>query len=105
MKTLVLAAAAALVTAPAFAQVPSGPLGAIAHFNSDLSGNEIVRVIEGNGTGLSSRSGVVEATAHFNQDLTGNEIRRVSGQTVVSGTPSYGADIFAQIKAEGLEDE
>jgi hypothetical protein len=93
------------MTAPAFAQVGSGPSAAIAHFNSDLSGNEVVQVVEGAGNGLSSRSGLVEAQIKFNADFTGNDIRKVSGQTVASGTPAYGADIFAQIKAEGLEDE
>jgi hypothetical protein len=104
MKTLILAAAATLMTAPAFAQVGSGPSAAIAHFNSDLSGNEVVRIVDGEGAALSSRSGVVEVQAHFNKDFTGNDVRNLR-QTVVSGTPAYGADIFAQIKAEGLEDE
>ncbi len=108
MKTLVLAAAATLMTAPAFADVSSGALGAIAHFNQDLSGNEIVRVIEGDAAGISSRSGLIEAQVHFNQDYDGagdDNLRRVSGKTVYSGTPAYGAEIFAQIKAEGLDDE
>lgn len=102
----VTATAAALLSAPAIAQVPAGPLGAIAHFNQQETGNEVVKVIRGDAAGLSSRSGTVEAQIRFNADYDGgDDARRVTGQTVYSGTPTYGADIFANIRAESLEDE
>ncbi|PWJ10357.1 hypothetical protein SAMN05421539_12436, partial [Jannaschia seohaensis] len=44
--------------------------------------------------------------AHFNADFeTQDDIRGQVGATLISGTPAYGADIHAQIRAEGLEDE
>lgn len=107
MKTLLIAAAAALIVAPAFAQVPAGTLGAIAHFNQDAtSQDERTIVTEGTAGGLATRAGLSEAQIRFNMDKdSANDRRRVTGASVVSGELTHGQAIFAQIQAASAEDE
>ncbi|KIT16949.1 hypothetical protein jaqu_14480 [Jannaschia aquimarina] len=112
MKTLIasaLAASALVAALPAAAQVPAGPAGAIAHFNQDIdtaNDRASLDIVRGETVTVSSRSGsVAQAIAHFNADLDAGDRVPLTGGTVVSGSPTYGAEIFANIRAESLEDE
>ncbi|KIT16605.1 hypothetical protein [Jannaschia aquimarina] len=105
MKTILTIPALALVLAGPVAaqQVAPGAAGAIAHFNQDRSGNDVISLdgLDGQPVAVSTRSGLkAEVFAHFNQDLTGNEVIRVDNATLYSGQPTYGADIFEAIRAE-----
>ncbi|KIT16213.1 hypothetical protein jaqu_19640 [Jannaschia aquimarina] len=105
MKTLTLIAAAALSlgTLPAAAQQLSPMERAIAHFNQDLSGNDVIPMPDADRslTSVSTRGGTVgEAIAHFNQDRTGNDRLRAETATAWSGQPTYGAEIFERLRAE-----
>jgi hypothetical protein len=102
---LIAAAATAALAAPAAAQTAD----AIAHFNADLSGNEIVRVVgDERVTVQSTRSGsVAEALAHFNADVDGQNAAALAGTEGVTLPPTnaLGADVFAAIARENRDDD
>ena len=108
---ITLATVAAFAAPAAAQQVPTGTLGAIAHFNKDHdSQDDRVVIVPGGGAGLSTRSGgFSEAQARFNRDFDSqDDVRRVRGGAVFSGTPGSTAraqGIFARIRAESLMDE
>lgn len=107
MKRIAITAAlVSAIAAPAFA---GSTEFAIRHFNESLDPGQQIEVLPADNTvSVSTRSGGLLANvfAHFNadQDASG-DLRGLNGATVVSGTPAYGADIFAALKAESLEDE
>ncbi|WP_298433246.1 hypothetical protein [uncultured Jannaschia sp.] len=111
MKTLIASAlvAAAAFAAPATAQVGSGTAAAIAHFNQshDTQDNRIALRGGVSNTFVSTRSASSDrAYAIFNAQADNvNALRGLYGQAGVSGTPAYGAEIFARIQAESLEGE
>ncbi|UWQ95694.1 hypothetical protein K3728_00160 [Rhodobacteraceae bacterium M385] len=98
----IIAALAASIAAPAVAQSTSTAF-AIAHFNQsadaasdvvDFRGNDSTRV------STEGTSALAEAFAIFNQSAdSADELTGQNGATVVSGTPSYGSDIFDRLAA------
>jgi opacity protein-like surface antigen len=105
-RTLILAALAASLAAP----VAADTAFAVQHFNMDQdsvlerntvpSGDNTVFVSTRNGSALN------EALSIFNADQdTPSDIRGLNGATVVSNSPAHGADIFAALRAESLENE
>ncbi len=105
----IIAAVAASLAAPAFAQSAS-TVAAIQHFNlSAERTSDIVSIPSGqNSQRVSTAGGGALATAFgvFNDSATSlSDLRGVNGATVVSGTPAAGADIFERLRAASLEDE
>ena len=102
-----LAAVAATLAAPAFAQSAalSTRATAIAHFNSFADNASQLIVLNGVGTrgGASGTTAttldVLNATQDTAAEITGGRV------TTVSGTPAHGADIFARLRAASAEDE
>lgn len=114
MKTLIataLVAATAAVAAPAAAQqVGVGTAAAIAHFNQsrEVGDRVVVQPDARQGVTVSTRSrGVADVYAHFNEsaDSMGDLIGQGPNVTAYSGTPAYGAEIFARLEAEKAEDQ
>ena len=110
MKTLIASAlvATAALTGVASAQVGTGSAAALAHFNQDYdAGDRLVLNGEDNGVQVSTRSGIVgDVFDRFNaQADSQDDVFGLNGATLVSGTPAYGAGIFADIAAESAEDE
>ncbi|CTQ48481.1 hypothetical protein [Jannaschia donghaensis] len=109
MKTITAALLAAALTAPAYAEVATGPAAAIAHFNQDADSQDGRSILTDGGTGVtvSSRSGNSGvAFAIFNADADSqDDIRGLNGATRYSGQPTRAADIFADIAAESAQDE
>ncbi|MFO6463704.1 hypothetical protein ACK8OR_04865 [Jannaschia sp. KMU-145] len=113
MKTLIASAlvAAAAFAAPATAQVGAGTAAAIAiaHFNQSHDTQDNRTALRGgvSNTFVSTRSASSDrAYAIFNAQADNvNALRGLYGQAGVSGTPAYGAEIFARIQAESLENE
>lgn len=102
MKTLILAAAAALISAPAFANVD----GAIAHFNAAKDNGEQVVLVGGEGPVVSTRSGNSSVQARFNADFdTQDNARKTGPVTVADGSQDTASAIFLRIQAEGAENE
>ena len=106
-KFALIAAVAATVAAPVFADTAS----AIRHFNQDLDTvGERSLIPSSDARVFASTSGISPlggAFEQFNmvQDSAG-DLRGVSGATVVLNTASGEAsDIFARLRAESLEDE
>lgn len=108
-KIAIIAALAASIAAPAFAQSASTAF-AIAHFNQSAErASDIVTLPNGeNSQRVSTRGNgrLADAFAMFNQsvDSTG-DLRGLNGATIVSGTPQHAQDIFARLRAESREDE
>lgn len=107
-KIALVAAVAATFAAPAFAQ--SAREIAVAHFNAsaDNVSERITLNPVATATTVSTRGNSPLATAFdiFNRSQdTLAEQRGLNGATIVSGTPSYGADVFARLRAAALEDE
>ena len=103
-KIAIIAALAATVAAPAFAQ--SARVTAIQHFNmfSDTASEQIT--LNNVGSQVSSSGALGEAFRVLNgSEDTAAERIGAGGATAVSGTPAYGADIFARLRAASLEDE
>jgi len=103
-KFAIIAALAATVAAPAFAQSASTSF-AIAHFNQSADTvSDVVALPNGENTTQVSTRGMTplaEAFALFNQSAdNASDLRGLNGATVVSGTPAYGADIFERLDAE-----
>ncbi|KIT16212.1 hypothetical protein [Jannaschia aquimarina] len=98
MKTLTLSAFALALATPALAN-PTAM--AVTHFNQDLSANEQIFLPETQPVSISTRSGLKgDVVSHFNQDLSPSERISVDSVTLVSGQPTYGAEIFEAIAAE-----
>ncbi|MEX3015736.1 hypothetical protein [Gymnodinialimonas hymeniacidonis] len=104
-KIALIAAVAATVAAPAFAQ-SAASVAAIQHFNM-FEDNALERT-NVNGVGQSvSPSGALGQTFEIlnsDQDVA-SDLRGVNGATLVNGQPAYGADIFDRLRAASLEDE
>lgn len=97
MKTLLISAIIATVAAPAFADVNF----AINHFNQDETPSERVALQDGDSVIVSTRSGALgQVIEHFNgdEDRASDKVL-ASSATLYSGTPAYGADIFAAMRA------
>jgi len=106
---LIAAVAAATVAAPAFAQSNSSAV-AIAHFNmsADNISESITLRPRGNTTVVSTRGASPLSTAFAILNRSADNVQDLRGQngaTVISGTPAFGADIFARLRAASLEDE
>lgn len=99
-RTLIASALLAALAVPAAADVNF----AINHFNQDKDSlSQVVPLVGADETitSVSTRNGALgQAVDIFNasQDSTSNRITAGSA-TVVSGTPAYGADIFAALRA------
>lgn len=104
MKTLAIASILATVAAPAFADVDF----AISHFNQDKDrSSDTVMVDSTDIVTASTRGGKLgDAIAIFNssKERASDKVLSASA-TLVSGTPANGADIFAALRAENLENE
>ncbi|MEM9798462.1 MAG: hypothetical protein AAF919_18370 [Pseudomonadota bacterium] len=100
IRTASFAAILATAAGPAFADATA----AIAHFNQSLeSGDRIVLTDAVASSRTNAQSGIF---AQFNADADGqDDLRGLNGATLVSGAPAVGGDIFAAIRAEGLENE
>lgn len=111
MKTIIISAliASASLTGAASAGVGSGAAAAAAFFNQDIdTANNRANLNEGTDrVVVSTRNGILGGVfERFNADYdTQDDVRGLVGATVVPGAAAYGSDIFAQIKAEGLQDE
>ena len=96
-RTLIATALISAIAAPVAAQTPLE--FAIQHFNASIdSVNEHTALKNRDNTvTVSTRSGVWNNVfAQFNGSAnSANDQRGLFGATVVSGTPAYGADIFA----------
>ena len=105
MKTLaIIATVAATLSAPAFADTSA----AIAHFNADKdsSGDLVMAQLVDERVTVSTRSGNFgQAVAIFNGSKDSQADLIGGNATLVSGSPAVAADVFARIKAEGLENE
>ncbi|MEM7722568.1 MAG: hypothetical protein AAF376_09355 [Pseudomonadota bacterium] len=113
-RIITIALMAATLTAPlaATAEPLTPTQRAIIHFNMDVD-----QVLERrNPFGAASRSGTFVSTqsrpdlaqsfARFNAQEDSVDGRRgLRGATIFSNRPAHGADIFARIRAESLEDE
>lgn len=108
-KIAIIAALAASIAAPAFAQSASTSF-AIAHFNQSAdTRSEIIQLPANSNTSRVSTSGtsaLANAFALFNRTAdNAGELRGVNGATVVSGTPAHAQEIFDRLRAASLEDE
>jgi hypothetical protein len=104
MKTLVIASIIATVAAPAFADTSF----AVQHFNQDKDRASDRVVLQGaDAVTVSTRGGILGgAIALFNGDEDrASDMVLAASATLVSGTAANGADIFAAIRAESLENE
>ena len=106
-KIAIIAAVAATVAAPAFAQSAS-TLFAIQHFNQSFDSAGDIRVAPSGNTSTASVSGALGqafAIQNGSADSAG-DLRGTNGVvTIASGTPAYAADIFLRLQAESAEDE
>jgi hypothetical protein len=103
-KIALIAAVAATVAAPAFAQ--SARIGAVQLLN--LSHDTAAESITLNNVGAAANTGgsLGEAFRVLNRSAdAATDLRGTNGATAVSGTPAYGADIFERLRAAALEDE
>ena len=104
-KIALIAAVAATVAAPAFAQ-SAAAVAAIQHFN--LSEDNVLEQTNVNAVGspVAATGALGETFAILNSDEdVRSDLRGVNGATLVNGTPAYGADIFDRLRAASLEDE
>ncbi len=104
-KIAIIAALAASLAAPAFAQ-SAASVAAIQHFNQ-FEDNVLEQThINGVGQRVTPTGALGETFSILNgvQD-TPSDLRGLNGATVVNGTPAYGADIFERLRAASLEDE
>jgi hypothetical protein len=104
-KIAIIAAVAASLAAPAFAQ-SAASVAAIQHFNQ-FEDNALERTnINGVGQRVSPAGSLGQTFSILNgvQD-TPSDLRGVNGATVVNGTPAYGADIFDRLRAASREDD
>ena len=107
-RTIITAAALAAFAAPVAAQ--SAAEFAIQHFNQSVESAADIRSLtpDDNTMTVSTRSNSARATAYdiFNASAdSASDIRGTEGVTVVSGPPAHGAEIFARLRAESLENE
>lgn len=106
-KIIALAAVAASLAAPAFADTAF----AIRHFNQDkdsvLERIAVPSATEGVVVSTNNRSDLATAYDVFNASADSiGDLRGLNGLTVINGTPSgVAAEIFANLRAESLEDE
>lgn len=108
-KIAIIAALAASIAAPAFAQSASTAF-AIAHFNQSAERtSDIVTLPSGENTTQVSTRGMTplaDAFAMFNQSVDGSgDLRGLNSATVVNGTPAHGQDIFDRLRAESREND
>ena len=104
-KIAIIAAVAASLTAPAFAQSASS-IAAIQHFNQ-FEDTAIERTnINGVGQRVTPAGSLGQTFSILNgvQD-TPSDLRGVNGATVVGSTPAHGSDIFARLRAASREDD
>lgn len=105
-KTLILAAVAASLTAPAFAE--SATATAVSHFNQDIdSANELRQVPEGDSfVTVATRNG---SALDYALQIFNSDEDSLSGQRGLTGATVYTAssdnDVFDRIRAESLENE
>jgi hypothetical protein len=110
MKRFAIAATlAAVAAAPAVAQSTSTAF-AIAHFNESADSASDIVVYNGNENttrvSTSGNSTLAETFNLLNRSAdTPSELDGTNGAVVVSGEPTYGADIFDRLAAEAREDE
>jgi hypothetical protein len=110
MKTLIASALLASLAAVGVASanpVATGPLAAIAHFNMDREGGNRIETRTLDTVSVSTRADVAGAAyARFNRDADSQDgIRGTQGATLVSGSPAFGADVFAAIRAANAEND
>ncbi|MEJ6388259.1 hypothetical protein [Gymnodinialimonas ulvae] len=101
----IIAAVAASLAAPAFAQ-SAASVAAIQHFNQ-FEDSALERTnVNGVGTRVSPTGSLGQTFSVLNEDQdVASDLRGVNGATLVNGTPAYGADIFDRLRAASLEDE
>ncbi|MBF9044737.1 hypothetical protein HKCCE4037_15435 [Rhodobacterales bacterium HKCCE4037] len=100
-KFALIAAVAATVAAPAFAQ-SAATVAAIQHFNlSAESASDIVTIPESTGERVSADSGALgTAFEILNRSAdTPADLRGLTGATVYDNEPAYGAEIFERLEA------
>lgn len=107
-KIAIIAAVAASLAAPAFAQSATTAF-AIAQFNQSAERHsDIIALPDGSNTTQVSTRGMTplaDAFAQFNLTADNpSQLRGETSATVVNGTPAYGSDIFARLAAESRED-
>lgn len=105
MKSIVLATAVAAAFAAPVAAQSSSTAFAIQHFNMDVdSVIDQVSLPTGNNTQFvqtDDDSALATAFEIFNESADNvSDVHGLNGATVVSGTPSYGAEIFEALAAE-----
>jgi len=100
-----ISALAVTLAAPAFAD--DAATFARQHLNGDVdSVMEIVALPAADSVIISTQgtSVLADVFAQLNGSVDSvTELRGQNGATIVSGTPAYGADIFAALAAESLE--
>lgn len=103
-KIALIAALAATVAAPAFAQ--SARISAFEHFNM-FADTASERLVPNNvGTPANATGALATAIDVYNSSQdTVAELGGRNGVTLVSGTPAHAADIFARLNAASQEDE
>lgn len=106
-KLIALTAVAASLAAPAFADTSF----AVRHFNQDkdsvIERIAVPTTADGTIVSTNNRSGLSVAFDIFNASAdSAGDLRGLNGATVFSASPSRAAaDIFADLRAESLEDE
>ena len=106
-RTLIAAALISAIAAPVAAQTPLE--FAVEHFNSsqDNANDRVILKGGDNTVSVSTRSGLWgDIFAHFNASADNQgDLRGLNGATIVSGTPAYGADVFAAelARADGAD--
>ncbi|WP_224814514.1 hypothetical protein [Hasllibacter sp. MH4015] len=106
-KIALIAAVAATVAAPAFAQ-SAASIFAFDHFNQSAESTSDLRFApSGENTSRVASTGALGTAfdvVNASQD-TPSDLRGLNGATLVNGTPAHGADIFDRLRAASLEDE
>lgn len=103
-KFALIAAVAAIVAAPAFAQ--SARFGAVEHFNMFADTVSERLVLNDVGTPASATGALLTAIDVFNSSQdTVTELSGRNGVTTFSSTPAHGTDIFIRLNAAAQEDE
>ena len=106
-KIALIAAVAATVAAPAFAQ-SAASVAAIQHFNLSAERTSDIVTIPGDfGDRVSAERGALGTAFAVLNSVQDNpsDLRGLNGATVYDSEPAYGADIFDRLRAASLEDE
>ena len=107
-RSIIIAAAMAALAAPVAAQ--SSAEFAVQHFNQDVDSPADLRMVSANDINVvaSTRGNAARSKAYalFNASVdSASDLRGLVTVTVLPNTPSRAEDIFAQMRAESLENE